>query len=71
MVFPRVCRYADNILKTFANAISILLTGVISFLLFDDFVLTMLFVAGSTLVIASTFLYSHEPPKPPAAALPK
>lgn len=53
-------RYADNILKTFANAASILLTGLASFFLLDDFPLTLYFISGSGLVILATFLYSHE-----------
>ncbi len=55
-------RYADNILKTFANAVSILLTGLVSYFVMHEMPLTAMFVAGSLLVIVATFVYSHEAP---------
>lgn len=61
LVVAAVIKYADNILKTFANATSILLTGIVSFLLLNEFALTVLFLTGSALVTAATVLYSHEP----------
>jgi hypothetical protein len=48
-------------LKTFANAASIMLTGVVSYLLLNEFTLTVMFIGGSMLVTAATVLYSHEP----------
>jgi UDP-sugar transporter A1/2/3 len=57
-------RYADNILKTFANALSILQTAVLSSLILHDFVFTGYFFIGSILVIFATYLYSAPPPKP-------
>lgn len=69
LVVAAVIKYADNILKTFANAVSILLTGLVSFFLMDDFPLTFYFLSGSGLVIAATFLYSAE--KPPPSTRPK
>lgn len=65
LVVAAVIKYADNILKTFANAASILLTGVVSFLLLNEFTLTAMFLGGSVLVTAATVLYSHEPPQRP------
>ncbi|KAB5566721.1 nucleotide-sugar transporter-domain-containing protein [Coniochaeta sp. 2T2.1] len=52
-----VINYADNIAKNFATSISI----VISFLFsvwFFDFTVTLPFIIGTSLVIASTYLYS-------------
>lgn len=62
LVVAAVIKYADNILKTFANAASIMLTGIVSFLALNEFTLTVTFMAGSFLVICATIIYSHEPP---------
>lgn len=51
-----VVKYADNILKGFATSISIILSGMISFALFD-FRPSYLFLTGTGIVIAATFLY--------------
>lgn len=51
-----VVKYADNILKGFATSISIILSGVISFF-FLDFLPSYLFIIGTGIVIAATFLY--------------
>jgi hypothetical protein len=67
--FIRSCahlnRYADNILKSFANSLAILLSAVASGLVFHDFVLSIWFVIGGALVIGSTFLYSAPQAQPP------
>jgi UDP-sugar transporter A1/2/3 len=63
-------RYADNILKGFANSISIILTGLISYIFLEDFQLSLLFVVGSFLVMGATFLYGHEPAQGKDASLP-
>lgn len=67
---PSRPRYADNILKGFANSISIILTGLISYLLMSDFILTYFFVMGSLLVMSASFMYGLPPffnkPAPPA-----
>ncbi|ORX49292.1 nucleotide-sugar transporter [Piromyces finnis] len=51
-----VVKYADNILKGFANSISIILSCVVSYFLFD-FHVTLLFNIGCCLVMFSTYLY--------------
>ncbi|KAI9359522.1 nucleotide-sugar transporter-domain-containing protein [Pilaira anomala] len=51
-----VVKYADNILKGFATSISIILSGVISFCLLD-FQPSLLFITGTAIVIAATYLY--------------
>lgn len=53
------CRFADNILKGFATSLSIILSCVISVLLFD-FQITSLFVVGASIVLLSTFLYTSD-----------
>ena len=52
-----VMKYADNILKGFSTAISIVLCGIISYLFFE-FIPTTFFITGSFLVVISVFLYN-------------
>eukprot|EP00051_Salpingoeca_urceolata_P027830 m.483482 g.483482 ORF g.483482 m.483482 type:complete len:337 (-) comp22954_c0_seq1:212-1222(-) len=59
LIVAAVIKYADNILKTFANAMSIVLTGVVSLVLFPDFTLSLNFMGGAFLVIVATFFYSN------------
>lgn len=54
-------QYADNLLKGFATSISIVLSCMLSLLLFDDFTLSLQFLAGTATVIASTLAYSAQP----------
>ena len=59
-----VMKYADNVVKGFATSLSIVLSSVVSaFIPALGFQPSMMFVAGSTLVILATLLYS-QPPKP-------
>ncbi|ORX50291.1 nucleotide-sugar transporter [Piromyces finnis] len=53
-----VVKYADNILKDFANSISIILSCIVSYFLFE-FHITRLFSFGCCLVMFSTYLYSQ------------
>eukprot|EP00918_Siedleckia_nematoides_P042609 GHVU01093098.1.p1 GENE.GHVU01093098.1~~GHVU01093098.1.p1 ORF type:complete len:361 (+),score=27.86 GHVU01093098.1:310-1392(+) len=53
-----VLKYADNILKCFANATGIILSSVASYYIVGDFTPTMLFCAGATLVVVATWGYS-------------
>ncbi|KAM7541311.1 hypothetical protein Aperf_G00000038833 [Anoplocephala perfoliata] len=56
-------RYADNILKTFATSVAIVLTLVASVMLFDT-PLTIHLVIGNVLVIGATAMYGMlNPPK--------
>lgn len=60
-----VVKYADNILKGFATSLAIVLSTVAS-AAFLGFVLTIQFAVGTALVMASVFMYSHQPrPHPP------
>ena len=52
-----VVKYADNILKGFATSAAIVISCIISMILFD-FQLTVLFSLGASSVICSIFLYS-------------
>jgi hypothetical protein len=52
-----VVKYADNVLKVFASSFSILLSCIISAVLFD-FRPNVLFSIGACLVILSTVMYS-------------
>ncbi|KAJ2052021.1 UDP-galactose transporter Gms1 [Coemansia sp. RSA 922] len=68
-----VVKYADNILKGFATSISIVLSCLVSFWLFD-FHITTPFVLGTGLVLFATYMYgkhsSDSPPTKSAAATP-
>jgi len=57
IIVSLVVKYADNILKGFANSISIILSCAISYLFFD-FNITIIFVVGCIMVLYSTYLYS-------------
>uniref|UniRef100_A0A0M3I7W8 UDP-N-acetylglucosamine transporter n=1 Tax=Ascaris lumbricoides TaxID=6252 RepID=A0A0M3I7W8_ASCLU len=61
LVIALVVKYADNILKGFAVSLSIIISSFISYWFLNDFQPTVAFVIGASIVIASTFLYSHEP----------
>lgn len=60
-----VVKYADNILKGFATSISIIISCVCSYFLFNTVVNTR-FVVGALCVLYAVFLYSSAPPKRPA-----
>lgn len=55
-----VIKYSDNILKGFATSLSIVLSFLASVALFD-FQITFTFLIGSLIVLASTWLYNHQP----------
>jgi solute carrier family 35 (UDP-sugar transporter), member A1/2/3 len=59
-----VVKYADNILKGFATSISIVLSSLLSMIIFA-FHPTFLWIVGSSLVIFSTVLYAYVPPPAP------
>ena len=58
LLVAAVVKHADNVLKGFATSISIILSTLLAFLLFDDFNPSTGFYYGATLVILSTILYS-------------
>ena len=55
-----VIKYADNILKGFATSVSVVLSCVVSFFLFDVTV-TAQFALGAALVLGSVYMYSYKP----------
>ena len=57
LIVALVVKHADNILKGFATSSAIVLSCIVSIILFD-FQLTILFTLGASLVIFSIFLYS-------------
>ncbi|GAX28156.1 solute carrier family 35 (UDP-sugar transporter), member A1/2/3 [Fistulifera solaris] len=57
LIVATVVKYADNVLKVFAASFSIVLSSVISAILFD-FHPTSSFVMGASLVILATILYA-------------
>lgn len=61
LLVAAVIKYGDNILKNFTTACSVILGTLISVVLFD-FVLTVQFLWGSALVVASAYAYATAPP---------
>ncbi|KAG9509074.1 UDP-N-acetylglucosamine transporter, partial [Fragariocoptes setiger] len=58
LLVATVVKFADNILKGFATSISIIMSTVLSFLLFDHFNPPWNFYCGAFIVIISTIMYS-------------
>jgi UDP-sugar transporter A1/2/3 len=58
LIVAVVVKYADNVLKTFAASFGIVLSCIVSAIFFD-FRPNFSFVAGATLVVLSTALYSR------------
>ena len=57
-----VLKYADAVLKGYATAISVLLTGVLSMVLFGT-ELSVEYALGMTNVLAAVFLYNAQDPE--------
>merc|ERR1712151_1261479 len=53
-----VLKYADNILRCFSTALSIILTCLLSWLVLQEFVPDTQFVLGTSFAISATFMYS-------------
>lgn len=65
LLVAAVIKYADNIVKTYATAVAIVLTCVVSSVL-DGSRPTRAFLQGMSLVLASVLLYNRKPkPSPP------
>ena len=62
LIVAVVMKYADNVLKTFASSISIVVSCIVSTIFFD-FHPNKYFVGGSCLVVLSTVLYSKPEKK--------
>lgn len=58
LIVAAVVKHADNVLKGFATSISIILSTLLSFYLFDNFNPSTNFYCGATIVIISTIMYS-------------
>lgn len=67
LIVAVVVKYADNIRKSFATAVSIIISCTLSALLFD-FKPTFTFLLGSAMVVGSVFLYTKQ--DRPARGLP-
>lgn len=63
LVVAAVLKYADNILKCFGNACSIVLSCLLSTVLLHEFVPDLLFVLGTLLVLVATSMYSLGVPQ--------
>jgi len=65
-----VMKYADNVVKGFATSLSIVLSSIASwFIPSFDFTPSAAFLLGSSLVIASTIMYSSIPARAPIAKI--
>jgi hypothetical protein len=49
-------------MKGFATSISIIISAVISFLLFHDVDVNFAFVTGAAVVLAAVFAFGYQPP---------
>mmetsp|Transcript_40498 Transcript_40498/g.61163 ORF Transcript_40498/g.61163 Transcript_40498/m.61163 type:complete len:353 (+) Transcript_40498:132-1190(+) len=58
LVVAAVLKYADNILKCFGNALSIVISCLLSASLLQEFVPDLHFLMGTVLVLSATSLYS-------------
>jgi len=63
LVVAATIKYADNILKGFATSVSIIVSGLVSWLLLDDLSPGPAFMAGACLVLAASLLYSLPNPQ--------
>jgi len=63
LVVAAVLKYADNILKCFGNALSIVISCLLSGALLQEFEPDKLFVLGTILVLLATSMYSLGLPK--------
>ncbi|KIV82968.1 hypothetical protein PV11_05030 [Exophiala sideris] len=57
LIVAVVVKYADNIMKGFATSLSVILSTIVSVILFD-FQATIFFLEGASLVFLATYLYS-------------
>mmetsp|Transcript_47925 Transcript_47925/g.145750 ORF Transcript_47925/g.145750 Transcript_47925/m.145750 type:complete len:341 (-) Transcript_47925:31-1053(-) len=63
LVVVAVLRYADNVLKGMSMVFALLLSGVLSALLFRSKI-GAVFCVASIIICSSVFLYQHTPPPP-------
>lgn len=67
LVVAAVIKYADNILKSFATAVSIVTSTIVSMLVFG-FLLSKLFIGGSLFVFIAIYMYSMSDDAPATTA---
>lgn len=58
LLVAAVLKYADNILRQFSTAISVILTTALSALVLRDITLDLIFALGTVLTLGATFMYS-------------
>ena len=63
LVVAVVVKFADNVLKGFAASASIVLSCVISSMVFHDSQMTLSFMIGASIVCGSAYAYSYSPPQ--------
>ena len=62
LIVAAVIKYADNILKGFANAVAIISSTICSYYILNDSTnLDLKFALGASMVIAATFIYTYTP----------
>ena len=62
LIVAAVIKYADNILKGFANAIAIISSTICSYYILNDSTnINLKFAFGAAMVIMATFLYTNSP----------
>eukprot|EP00929_Paragymnodinium_shiwhaense_P054581 TRINITY_DN27362_c0_g1_i1.p1 TRINITY_DN27362_c0_g1~~TRINITY_DN27362_c0_g1_i1.p1 ORF type:complete len:352 (+),score=30.78 TRINITY_DN27362_c0_g1_i1:99-1154(+) len=71
LLVAAVMRYADNILKCFGCAIGIIFTCIISVLQLNEFAVDGSFLAGTSLVLSATAVYSLGLPRMDLLQLPR
>lgn len=57
-----VIKYADNLLRQFSTALSIILTSLVSALVLQEFTPDAVFAVGASSAIAATFMYNFDLP---------
>ncbi|KAL8435788.1 hypothetical protein ACSSS7_002165 [Eimeria intestinalis] len=62
LVVSAVLKYADNILKCFGNAVSIIFSCLVSWVVIGDFSPSSLFCVGTCLVLVATYIYIVDKP---------
>jgi len=61
LLVASVVQYTDNVVKVFAASLSLIVSSLVSYFVFDDLNLTFLFVLGTCLVLLATFMYGYQP----------
>jgi UDP-sugar transporter A1/2/3 len=62
LIVAVVVKYADNVMKGFATSLSIIISAIISFVMFHDVEVNLAFVTGGGVVLAAVFAFGYQPP---------